>query len=122
MPSQQLFDLKKARSSLKWLKPNIEELQKLGKMEMEAMSANDLDSADDLSKEIDSILSRIYRKGIQLRNNDLTLIDFPALINGLPAYLCWKYGEEDIQFWHYLEDGFAGRRPITGQEEILSPL
>ncbi|MCL4437978.1 MAG: DUF2203 family protein [Candidatus Thermoplasmatota archaeon] len=122
MPSQQLFDLKKARSSLKWLKPNIEELQKLGKMEMEAMSAHDLDSADDLSKEIDSILSRIYRKGIQLRNNDLTLIDFPALINGLPAYLCWKYGEEDIQFWHYLEDGFAGRRPITGQEEILSPL
>lgn len=122
MPSQQLFDLKKARSSLKWLKPNIEELQKLGKMEMEAMSAHDLDSADDLSKEIDSILSRIYRKGIQLRNNDLTLIDFPALINGLPAYLCWKYGEEDIQFWHYLEDGFAGRRPITGQEEIFSPL
>jgi hypothetical protein len=122
VPQQLLFDLKKARTSLKWLKRNIEEIRKLGTEEREAMVNNDLDSADEISKQIDNILSKIYRKGIEIRDNDLTLIDFPALINGMPAYLCWKYGEEDVLFWHYLEDGFAGRRPITGKEEIMSPL
>ncbi len=122
MPQQLLFDLKKARSSLKWLKQNIEEVRKLGIKEGEAMAKKDLDSADEVSKQIDQILSKIYRKGIEIRDNNLSLIDFPALINGLPAYLCWKYGEEDVQYWHYLEDGFAGRRPITGKEEIMSPL
>lgn len=122
MPPQLLFDLKKARSSLKWLKQNIEEVRKLGIKEGEAMAKKDLDSADEVSKQIDQILSKIYRKGIEIRDNNLSLIDFPALINGLPAYLCWKYGEEDVQYWHYLEDGFAGRRPITGKEEIMSPL
>ncbi len=122
MPQQLLFDLKKARSSLKWLKQNIEEVRKLGIKEGEAMAKKDLDSADEISKQIDQILSKIYRKGIEIRDNNLSLIDFPALINGLPAYLCWKYGEEDVQYWHYLEDGFAGRRPITGKEEIMSPL
>ena len=122
MPTQLLFDLKKARATLRWLRPKMDELQKLGKQGKEAMTIRDLDAADELSKQIEAILSKIYNKGIQIKSQDLTLIDFPAVINGLPAYLCWKYGENDVEYWHYLEDGFAGRRQLTGKEEILSPL
>jgi hypothetical protein len=48
------------------------------------------------------------------------LVDFPAVINDRPAYLCWKIDEEDIMYWHYAEEGFRGRKKITGKEEILS--
>ncbi|HLH85265.1 MAG TPA: DUF2203 domain-containing protein [Thermoplasmataceae archaeon] len=121
MPAQLLFDLNKARTTLKWLKPKLDELQKLGRQLIEAMDNKDLDTADDLSKQIEGILSKIYKRGVEIKSQDLTLIDFPAVINGLPAYLCWRYGEKDVEYWHYLEDGFAGRKPLTGKEEILSP-
>lgn len=122
MSAQQLFDLKKARRTLKWLKPRIEELQALGEKGKTAMKEKDLDEADEYTRKIEGILSGIYKRGIQIKSSEMTLIDFPAVINGLPAYLCWKYGETDIGHWHYLEDGFAGRRALTGKEDILSPL
>ncbi len=40
------------------------------------------------------------------------LVDFPAMIDGRPVYLCWKYDEPDILFWHELDAGFAGRQPL----------
>jgi hypothetical protein len=40
------------------------------------------------------------------------LFDFPALRQGREVYLCWKYGEKEIAFWHEVEAGFAGRQPI----------
>jgi len=39
-------------------------------------------------------------------------LDFSALKNGREVYLCWQYGEDDIQYWHEVEAGFAGRQPI----------
>lgn len=41
------------------------------------------------------------------------LVDFPAIFNGKPVYLCWKYGEPEIEYWHELQAGFAGRKPLT---------
>jgi len=40
------------------------------------------------------------------------LIDFVGLRDGREVYLCWKYGEDSIQFWHEIEAGFQGRRLI----------
>lgn len=51
--------------------------------------------------------------GIFLKDAERGLIDFPHIReNGEEVYLCWLAGEEDILFWHRLEDGFAGRQPI----------
>jgi len=50
---------------------------------------------------------------------DIGLCDFPYLYDGRVVYLCWKLGEPEIRFWHEVEDGYAGRRPIetlTGDE------
>ena len=41
------------------------------------------------------------------------LIDFPALASGRQIWLCWRLGESDIEWWHELDEGFAGRRRLT---------
>jgi hypothetical protein len=54
--------------------------------------------------------------GITLRDIGTGLVDFPALVNGRPIWLCWKLGEDDIAFWHELDTGIAGRRPLIDLE------
>jgi hypothetical protein len=49
---------------------------------------------------------------IVLRDLDRGLIDFPSMRDGREVYLCWEEGEERIEFWHDVEAGFAGRRPL----------
>lgn len=58
------------------------------------------------------ILDEISSHGVQVKDPDRGLLDFPTVIEGRPALLCWQVGEERIEFWHTEEDGFAGRRPI----------
>ena len=49
--------------------------------------------------------------GVQLKDLDSGLVDFPTLFRGREVYLCWKIGETSIEFWHG-EEGFRGRKPI----------
>jgi hypothetical protein len=67
------------------------------------------DTKDALA-EIDSI-------GVQVKDLDIGLLDFPCLVDDEIVLLCWKYGEEKIEYWHGLEEGFRGRKPID--ERIL---
>ena len=57
-------------------------------------------------------LSELQAGEIVLRDLDRGLVDFPALQDGREIYLCWQEGEDEIEFWHEPEAGFAGRRPI----------
>jgi hypothetical protein len=58
---------------------------------------------------IDAILDL----GVQVKDIDTGLLDFPALrSDGTEALLCWRVGEDEIRYWHSLEGGFAGRRPL----------
>jgi hypothetical protein len=57
-------------------------------------------------------LDQIQSLGVQVKDLDIGLIDFPTLYNGREVLICWKLGEPRIEFWHGLADGFAGRRPI----------
>lgn len=58
------------------------------------------------------ILAELEQREIVVRDIDRGLIDFPAVIEGREAYLCWELGEDEIAHWHDLEGGFAGRRPL----------
>jgi hypothetical protein len=49
---------------------------------------------------------------IALRDLDRGLVDFPAIRDGREVYLCWVDGEPDIGFWHDLDAGYPGRRPL----------
>ena len=50
--------------------------------------------------------------GVTLRDIGTGLVDFPALVNGRPIWLCWKLGEDGIAHWHELDAGIAGRKPL----------
>ena len=57
----------------------------------------------------------IESSGCLLKDLEKGLIDFPALLDGHEVYLCWQRGEPRIEYWHRIEDGFAGRRLIGGE-------
>ncbi len=61
--------------------------------------------AKDALAEIDSI-------GVQVKDLDIGLLDFPCEVEGRVVLLCWKMGESSITHWHSTEEGFAGRKPI----------
>lgn len=54
----------------------------------------------------------IIALGIMIKDIDAGLVDFLGLRNGREVYLCWRYGEEELGFWHELNAGFSGRRPL----------
>jgi hypothetical protein len=62
--------------------------------------------------ELAAILNELHELGVQVKDLDSGLIDFPSLRDGEQVLLCWRLGEDDVAFWHGLEDGFAGRRPL----------
>jgi hypothetical protein len=51
--------------------------------------------------------------GISLRDISTGLIDFPALVNGRPVWLCWRLGEDGVGWWHEADVGFDQRKPLT---------
>jgi hypothetical protein len=57
-------------------------------------------------------LLQFESREIQIKDLDRGLIDFPAFIQGREVFLCWEKGEEDIEFWHDLEAGYAGRERL----------
>jgi hypothetical protein len=66
---------------------------------------------------IKDALAEIDAIGVQVKDLDIGLLDFPCVVDDEIVLLCWKYGEEKIAFWHGVEEGFRGRKPID--ERIL---
>lgn len=65
-----------------------------------------------LAQAITERISDINALGVLVKDLDSGLVDFLALRDGEEVYLCWRLGEEGIGWWHEIETGFAGRRPI----------
>lgn len=59
--------------------------------------------------------------GVELKSPTEGLIDFPSMVDGQLAYLCWKFNEPEIKYWHALNAGFSGRRPLPSSREIDNP-
>jgi hypothetical protein len=57
-------------------------------------------------------LAEIDATGVQVKDLDMGLLDFPCVVDGRTVLLCWKLGENGITHWHGVEEGFAGRKPI----------
>lgn len=51
--------------------------------------------------------------GVDPKDGPEGLVDFPAMMDGRPVYLCWKLGEAEVLYWHDLEAGFRGRQSLT---------
>ncbi len=66
----------------------------------------------DAQSQLSRLVEDVQSTGCLIKDLNQGLIDFPALRYGEEVYLCWKLGEPGISFWHRVEDGFRGRRPI----------
>lgn len=57
-------------------------------------------------------VARIHELGALVKDLDAGLVDFPATRDGQDVLLCWRLGEDEIGFWHGLDEGFSGRNPL----------
>jgi hypothetical protein len=67
---------------------------------------------DAVARRMGQLVDEITSHGVQVKDLDSGLIDFPARHHGETVLLCWQLGEDEIGWWHRVEDGFAGRRPL----------
>jgi len=58
-------------------------------------------------------MAEIDAMGVQVKDLDIGLLDFPCEVDGEIVLLCWKLGEKAITYWHSLSEGFAGRKPVN---------
>jgi hypothetical protein len=67
----------------------------------------------EIVRRMQAIVTDLDAWGIALRDIGRGLIDFPALASGRPIWLCWRLGEDDINWWHEADAGFDSRRPLA---------
>jgi hypothetical protein len=70
---------------------------------------------DRLAEGIKDAVSEIGAMGVQIKDLDTGLLDFPCVVDGEVILLCWKMGEETITHWHNTTEGFAGRKAIDAR-------
>jgi hypothetical protein len=58
------------------------------------------------------LVHKVQDQGVILKDMGIGLLDFPSLRDGREVYLCWRYDEQRIGFWHETDAGFAGRQPL----------
>jgi hypothetical protein len=63
-------------------------------------------------QKVKDALHEIDAIGVQVKDLDIGLLDFPCVVDGEVILLCWKLGEKSITHWHSTEEGFSGRKPI----------
>jgi hypothetical protein len=123
---EKYFTLEEARSELPWLRIQFarirELLAELKAAQMETARIQKLVRSNGQGSghprfgaqigEIQQIALAINEKGIEIKDLQRGLIDFPHWRDGEEVYLCWLADEEDIVYWHTLEGGFAGRTAL----------
>ena len=72
------------------------------------------ESLRQLAAEITGAVERVNGLGCLVKDVEMGLVDFYALVDDEPAFLCWQFGEPAISHWHPLDEGYAARQPIEG--------
>jgi hypothetical protein len=109
-----------ANAALPRLTETIERAQLLanairaGAATQQEVSSNGHGRHQDPTDELTTLLEELEDEEIVLRDVDRGLIDFGAVApSGRPYWLCWVIGEPAVEWWHWPEDGFAGRTALT---------
>ena len=130
---ERIFTLEEANALLEEIRPLTQELVDRRRALAEARSARrrlaaqvagngggiDPRAAAELDERVAEELKGLARSvnaihglGAIVKDPDEGLIDFPALRGDEHVYLCWRLGEDRIEFWHGVDEGFAGRKPL----------
>jgi hypothetical protein len=70
------------------------------------------DEFEALATELENCVARLTDLGVHVKDPDIGLLDFPARRESEDVLLCWRVGEDEVGWWHDLEEGYTGRRPI----------
>ena len=74
-----------------------------------AEAAGEVESA---ARDLATTIDELTAVGVQVKDVEEGLVDFPALRRGETVLLCWQLGEDEIRYWHTVDDGFAGRQEL----------
>jgi hypothetical protein len=124
-----LFTVEEANDLLPVIRPKLEEIKvryeetamfrdsvKLAAEAAVESGGGGLESGTQYVKslyKIGKITTELFELGVQLKDYSRGLIDFPSVRNGQIVLLCWQLGEDErIEWWHEMETGFAGRKPL----------
>jgi hypothetical protein len=66
---------------------------------------------------LEELVDELSNVGVELKDYETGLVDFVGRHDGRDVYLCWKLGEDRIGYWHELNAGFAGRKPVSQLKE-----
>ena len=118
-----LFTLAEAQRVLDSLRPALAELVTARADAVELSSAIEQGRPSPLGglpelkaaeARLDELMTTIQQTGVELKGFAPLLLDFPAVLDGVPVLLCWLEGDGPIAWYHRTELGFAGRRPLPG--------
>ena len=127
-PPARIFTLTEARRTLPLVRRIVGDLVETHRLWVSAVTTLDqavaAGSAEDLVLEeqrqimnlaqtIDGLLTELEQVGCYFKDFAEGLVDYPTLVAGRPALLCWKLGEPDIEYWHELDAGFSARQKLS---------
>lgn len=130
-PMARYYDIDAANARVDELRPILEglrddrdavatannELRRLRETNGSSKHADELKEREDEIREIvkrmQTAVAQIDAWSVELRDIGSGLIDFPALVNGRPVWLCWRLGEGPIEWWHEHDRGFGDRKPLV---------
>ena len=95
-------------------------------IQMVVSTTNSFEEYVTLKQKLNSMITQFYESieilestGVVVKSIEQGLLDFPAKRFDEEVWLCWKYGETEIKFWHEKDSGFMGRKPIEVSDESL---
>ena len=108
----------------------LEKKNQISKLEQQLQivlsTTNKFDEYVPLKQQLNSAITQYYQAvdtleqtGVMVKSIDQGLLDFPSKRFEEDVWLCWKYPEKEIKFWHDKDEGFMGRKPIEVSDESL---
>ncbi len=108
------------------LAKNIEVKKIEQELQISMSATNSFESYVNIKQKLNSAITKFYESvetledtGVVVKNIEQGLLDFPSKRFDEEVWLCWKYGETEIKFWHEKDSGFMGRKPIQVSDDSL---
>ena len=123
MSERRLYSIAEANALLPHLAPTLVELREkyeraeIARREITVAAAGNGGShqRDELNRvvaRVDELIDRLREWDIELRDLSTGLVDFPSIVEGDDAFLCWRLGEPEVAWWHRPSEGFRGRKHL----------
>jgi len=123
-PGKRYFDIGEANRALGYVSRVVEDLMACYRHVVDVRrriehlqpgdSQEHLEAAYETAMEnLGDLVDELHQVGVELKDFEKGLVDFPAVHNDREIYLCWQHGERTIKAWHEVDAGFAGRQDIT---------